>query len=304
MSSAQTDAYAVHEYINSRDGLRELGRRLDVAALLSPPGADALSRYPRFWEKRSKEGLFKGFKRFVTVGYDSTTGISTLRVEAFRPRDAQAMSEALLSGGERLINRLNERSASNAVKEAEVARDLARERLSAAQQQLTAFRNREEFISPEVSAAEGAQLIGGLLATVANLRADRAQLASEAPSSPQLPVLDGRIAAYESQIAAERGKLSGNSGSLAPKISVYEDLSLNRELADRELAQATAALVSAEQGVREQQLYLDHIVSPSLPDDPAEPRRWLAILTVLCSSLLAYGVGWLVWTGVHEHRQT
>ncbi len=304
LSSAQTDAYAVHEYINSRDGLRELGRRLDVAALLSPPGADALSRYPRFWEKRSKEGLFKGFKRFVTVGYDSTTGISTLRVEAFRPRDAQAMSEALLSGGERLINRLNERSASNAVKEAEVARDLARERLSAAQQQLTAFRNREEFISPEVSAAEGAQLIGGLLATVANLRADRAQLASEAPSSPQLPVLDGRIAAYESQIAAERGKLSGNSGSLAPKISVYEDLSLNRELADRELAQATAALVSAEQGVREQQLYLDHIVSPSLPDDPAEPRRWLAILTVLCSSLLAYGVGWLVWTGVHEHRQT
>ena len=303
LSPAQTDSYAVHEYINSRDGLRDLSRRINVAAALGPRGADAFSRYPRFWERRSEEGLFKGFKRFVTVGYDSTTGISTLRVEAFRARDAQAMSEALLSGGEQLINRLNQRSASNAVTEAEVARDLARGRLASAQQQLTAFRSREQFISPEVSAAEGTQLIGGLLSTVANLRADRAQLAGEAPNSPQLPVLDGRIAAYERQIATERGKLSGSSGSLAPKISVYEDLSLNRELADRELAQATASLVAAEQDIREQKLYLDRIVSPSLPDDPAQPRRWLAILTVLCSSLLAYGVGWLIWTGVHEHRQ-
>lgn len=303
LSPAQTDSYAVHEYINSRDGLRDLSRRFDIAAMLSPRGADAFSRYPRFWERRSEEGLFKGLRRFVTVGYDSTTGISTLRVEAFRPRDAQAISEALLSGGEDLINRLNQRSASNAVTEASVARDLARGRLASAQQQLTAFRSREQFISPEVSAAEGTQLIGGLLSTLANLRADRSQLAGEAPNSPQLPVLDGRIAAYERQIAAERGKLSGSSGSLAPKISVYEDLSLTRELADRELTQATAALVAAEQDVRQQKLYLERIVSPSLPDDPAEPRRWLAILTVLCSALLAYGVGWLIWTGVHEHRQ-
>lgn len=303
LAPAQTDAFAVHRYITSRDSLTELSQRFDIPAMLAPQGADAFSRFPRPWEGHSQEALYKGFQRFIVVGFDSTTGISTVRVEAFRPRDAQALNEALLSGGERLINRMNERSAADAVAQARMARDDARARLSSAQQQLTAFRNREQFLDPETAATQGSELIGGLLAQVASLRADRAQVASEAPNSPQLPVLDSRIQAYERQIAAERARLAGAADSLAPKISVYEDLALAREFADRELTQANAALISAEQEARRQKLYLDRVVAPSLPDEPSEPRRWLSILTVFASCLLAYGVGWLIYAGVREHRQ-
>lgn len=303
LSPALTDSYAVHEYINSRDSMRDLSRTVDVPAILSPPNADIFSRFPRPWEGRSEESLFKGLKRFVTVGYDGTTGISTLRVEGFKPRDAQLVSETLLAGGEDLINRLNERSSADAVAQAVIARDLAQTKLANSQAEMAAFRNREQFINPTVTASEGGQLIGGLLATIANLRAERAQVAAEAPRSPQLPILDSRISAYESQVAAERAKMSGSSGSLSSKIGAYEDLVLSRELADRELTQATSALVSAEQEARSQKLYLERIVSPSLPDSPTQPRRLIAILTVLFSALLAYGVGWLIWAGVHEHRQ-
>lgn len=303
LAPTQTDAFAVHEYITSRDGLTELSRRYEIAEILAPPGVDAFSRYPRPWEGRSREALYEGFQRFVTVGYDSTTGISTLRVEAFRPRDAQALTEALLGGGEQLINRLNERSAADAVAQARQAREDARARLSAAQQQLTAFRNREQIIDPTTTAEQSGELIGNLLTEVARLRADRAQVASEAANSPQLPVFDSRIRAYESQIAAERQKVAGNAGSLAGKLSLYEDLNLARELADRELAQATAAVITAEQEARRQRLYLDRVVSPSLPDEASEPRRWLAILTVFASCVLIYGVGWLIYAGVREHRQ-
>jgi BexC/CtrB/KpsE family polysaccharide export inner-membrane protein len=303
IAPTQTDAFAVHEYINSRDALRELSRRYDLPAILGPRGADAFSRWPRPWEDRSNEGLYEGFQRFVTVGYDSTTGISTLRVEAFRARDAQALTEALLTGGEQLVNRMNERSAADAVAQAQQAREEARARLAGAQQQLTAFRNREQILDPTLVARESYQLIGGLQAQVAALRAERAQVAAEAPNSPQLPTFDARIRAYEAQIAAERANMAGNSQSLAPMISVYEDLALARELADRELTQATAAVIAAEQEARRQKLYLDRVVAPSLPDEPAEPKRWLAILTVLASSLLVYGIGWLIWAGVREHRQ-
>ncbi len=303
LAPTQTDAFAVHEYITSRDGLTELSRRYEVAEMIGPRGADAFSRYPQPWEGRSREALYKGFQRFVTVGYDSTTGISTLRVEAFRAQDAQALTEALLSGGEQLVNRMNARSANDAVAQARQSRDDARARLSAAQQQLTAFRNREQFIDPVTTASQGSALIGGMLAEVARLRADRAQVASEAANSPQLPVFDSRIRAYERQITAEREKLAGDAGSLAPKLSVYEDLTLAREFADKELAQTTAALISAEQEARRQKLYLDRVVVPSLPDEPAEPRRFLAILTVFATTMLFYGVGWLVYAGVREHRQ-
>lgn len=303
LAPAQTDAFAVHEYISSRDGLRQLQQRHDVAAMLSPPGADIFSRYPRPWESLSDEGLYKGFQRFVDVGFDSNTGISTLRVEAFRAEDARAMTESLLISGEALINRLNERSSADSVEQAELSRDEARARLSQAQQQLTAFRNREQFIDPELTAREGSELIGGLLSTVAALRAERAQVAAEAPASPQLPSLDSRIAAYQAQIETERAKLAGTAGSLAPKLGQYQDLALNRELADRELTQATAALVAAEQESRRQRLYLDRITNPSLPDSASQPKRWLAILTVFISAMLAYGVGWLIYAGVREHSQ-
>jgi BexC/CtrB/KpsE family polysaccharide export inner-membrane protein len=303
IAPTQTEAFAVHQYITSRDSLNELSRRYEIADMLGPRGVDAFSRYPRPWEGRSREALYKGFQRFVTVGYDSTTGISTLRVEAFRPRDALALTEALLGGGERLVNRMNDRSAADALAQARRSRDEAVGRLAAAQQQLTAFRNREQFIDPTLTAKEGSELIGGLQTEVARLRADRAQIAAEAANSPQLPVFDGRIRAYERQIAAEREKLAGDATSLAPRISVYEDLSLARELADREVTLANASVVNAEQEARRQKLYLDRVVAPSLPDEPSEPRRWLAILTVFASCCLAYGVGWLIYAGVREHRQ-
>lgn len=302
-STGMNDAFAVHEYMTSRDGLREIQKRFDLNRVLSRPGADMLSRYPKPWEKRSEESLHKAFQRFLVVGYDAATGISTIRVEAFSPRDAQAINTALLDGGEALINRLNDRSSANAIRDAQASFQKAQTEVAGAQQALTALRNNSQFIDPRLAAAESSEVIGGLLVAVAQLRAERTQLAMEAPSSPQLPSIDNRIAAYESQIAEARAKVAGSSSSLAPKVGAFEELTFRREIADKQLAQATATLLTAEQDARRQKLYLERIVVPSLPDDPAEPRRFIAILTVFATSLLAYGVGWLLWAGVKEHKQ-
>lgn len=303
ISGGHTDAYAVHEYITSRDGLRDLQRRFDVGAIIGRPGVDPFSKYPLPWEGQTEEGLYKGLQRFVTVGHDSTTGISTLRVEAFRARDAQALSDALLSGGESLINRLNERAARDGISESTQAETEARARLADVQQRLTAFRNRQGFIDPRLQATESSELIGGMLASLAQMRAEREQIVAATPNNPTLPTLDGRIAAYERQVAAERAKLTGSATSLAPSLGAYQDLVSEQELADRQVGLATAAVVAARQEARRQNLYLERIVNPSLPDKPTQPRRWLAILTVFASGMLLYGVGWLVWAGVREHRQ-
>ena len=302
-STGMNDAFAVHEYMSSRDGLAELQQQFDVNKVFARPGSDFIARYPRPWESRSEESLYKAFKRFMTVGYDAGTGISTLRVEAFDPKDAQNVNKALLASGETLINRLNERASANAVRDAKAALERAQTEVAASQQALTALRNNAQFIDPRLAAAESSGVINGLLVTIAQLRAERTQIAAEAPSSPQLPILDNRIAAYERQVAEARAKMAGDASSLATKIGPFEELTLRREIADKQLAQATAALLSAEQEARRQKLYLERIVEPSLPDKASEPRRWRSILTVLASALLLYGVGWLIWAGIREHRQ-
>lgn len=303
LAAATSDAYAVHSYMESRDAFDALNRRFDLREWYGPDRADVFSRYPRPWESRSGEAFFAAFQRYTVVGYDSTTGISTLRVEAFRPREAQAIALALLSGSEDLVNRLNERSSQDAVADAIISRDRARDRLADAQQALTDFRNRERFIDPEITARESSQLMGGLLAALAQLRAERTQLAGEAPNSPQLPLIDSRIRAYEAQIASERADMAGSAGSLAPKVGVYERLTLDRELADRELTAATAALTNAEQEARRQKLYLERVVAPNVPDAPTLPNRLLSILVVLISCSVAYGIGWFIWAGARDHWQ-
>jgi Capsule polysaccharide export protein len=303
MVGTQTDAFAVHEYILSQDALTDLGRRYDMATVLGPRGADVFSRWPRPFQSRSSESMLSGYKRFVTVGYDSTTGISTLRVKAFRPGEAQAVAESLLTGGEGLINRLNERAAADAVDSAERSRVEAQARLASAQQRLVAFRNRERFIDPEVTAQEASRLIGQLTAQVATLRAERSQIAAEAPQSPQLPSLDARINALQRQIADERAKLAGQANSLAPRVSAYEDLQLERQFADRQMVEAASALVEAQEEARRQKLYLERIVNPSRPEQALEPRRWTSVLTVLISTLILYALGWLLLAGLREHRQ-
>lgn len=304
LSSGANDSFAVHDYITSRDGLKDVRRTQDVAAIIGRPEADFLSRYPSFGAAQTEEGLYKGFRRFVTVGYDSATGISTLRVRAFRPNDAYAINNALLIASEQLINRLNERSAADLVADATRTQNEARQALQSAQAELAAFRNRQGYIDPTLSARESSELIGGLLANIAQLKAERDQLQSEAPASPQLDSLNGRIAAYERQVAAERAKVAGSASSLAPSVGTYELLVLAQEIADRQLVQATAAVVTARDDARRQNLYLERIVSPNVPDEPALPRRWFAVLTVFASALLVYALGWLVLAGVREHRQS
>jgi capsular polysaccharide transport system permease protein len=75
-------------------------------------------------------------------------------------------------------------------------------------------------------------------------------------------------------------KIAGEADSLAPKISTYEGLVLQGELANRALMEASAGLLTAQQDARRQKLYLDRIVEPNQADKPTQPQRWRAILIV------------------------
>lgn len=301
-SSNSADARAVLQYIESPEGFRELQRKVDVRRMYARPSVDPFSKLPRPLSDASEETFRKQFHKYMTVGHDSASGMSVLRVQAFTAEDARVIADALLVGGEGLINRLNDRSATDAVREAERTTEEARNRLTQAQARLTEFRNREGLIDPASSAKAGGELIGQLTINLANLRAERAQVAADAPNSPQLPFLDSRIRAFERQIAAERQKIVGDNGSLAPKISSYETLVTEREFAEKLLASSTNALNTAQLETRRQRLYLDRVVEPIAADKATQPRRLRSLLAVLATALLTFALGWLTWAGIRESR--
>jgi capsular polysaccharide transport system permease protein len=302
-TASETDAFEVHEYMDSRDAVTDLTLAHHLRDVLARPGADFLMRFPRPFEGRSVESLFKNYKRFVTVGFDSQTGISTLRVKAFRADDARDIANALLDGGEVLVNRLNVRAMSDAVSQAERQVEDAEGRGLAAQAALTNFRNQERLIDPDKSSIADIDLLSKLELQISNLRAQRAGLAASAPDSPQIPILDQQITAYSAQLEAERSRSAGEANSLAPKVGEYEQLTLQRDIAVKSLEAAEASLEAARLDARRQQLFLERVVNPDLPDRAEEPHRLLAIFKIFVSCLVAFGTVSLLAAGLREHQQ-
>jgi capsular polysaccharide transport system permease protein len=300
---SSTDAFEVQDYMKSRDAVADLDRLYNLRAVVDRPEGDIWARFPRPLEGSSFEDLYKAYKRFVYVGYDSQTGISSLRVTAFRASDAQNLARALLLGGEVLVNRLNDRAMADGVSQAQRQVEEAETLGVATQSTLTDFRNRERMIDPDRSSIADLELVTKLEAELATMRAERAGLAASAPESPQLPILDRRISAFAAQLDGERTRMAGQSGSLAPKVGEYEQLALKRDLAVKTVESAVASLESARIDARRKQLYLERVVSPNLPDKATRPRRWRDVLTVFVATLVAYAILSLVLAGLREHRQ-
>lgn len=287
----------------SRDAMSDLVAHHQLRDVLARPGADFLARFPRPFESQTTENLYKSYKRFVTVGYDSTTGISTLRVAAFRPDDAHNIANALLDGGEQLVNQLNRRAMQDSIAQAVQQVGEAQQRATLAENALTAFRSREKLIDPTRASVAGSTLVDQLEAQIINLQAERNSLAALAPQSPELPALDQKIRAFEAQRDAERTRVAGESDSLAPMIGEYERLMLERDYAAKSLASADATLEDAQLDARRKQSYLERVVAPDTPDKAEQPRRAFTILMVLISSLIVYATVMLVVAGLREHRQ-
>jgi capsular polysaccharide transport system permease protein len=284
------DAYVVHEYIASRDAMRHLVAEDGLLDVFNRPEADLLWRYPGWFTTPNAERLFEHYLKFVSVSYDQTTGISTLRVQAFRPEDAEKIADALLRDSETLVNKLNERAQGDAIASAEREVTASKSQALAAQEQVTAFRNRESVLDPGRVSTAALETIARLSLEQAQTNAALAELTKSSPQNPQILTFRLRIAALADQITKERLQLAGNGNSMAPRIAEYEKLMLEREFAERTFVSALSSLEAARVDAQRQRLYLERISSPAVPDYAAYPYRLTFIVATFLLSGIVYRI--------------
>ena len=304
LTPARDDVYTVHDYLLSRDALQALGELEDLRTIFARPGADFVARYPNPIDSSDFESFYRYYDRRVSVTIDSTTGITTLMVKAFRPEDAQRLANQLLLLGERLVNKLNERARQNTVRDAEKLVAEAEANVGVAEASLLAYRNHERLLDPGKSSSAVLESQAKLQSELNSTRARIAQIDRNMPESPIRAELRTRADILARQVDEQRAKLAGGGDSLAPRISEYGQLVLKQEFAGRALTSALASLESARAEAQRQQIYLDHVVEPNLPDRALYPKRFEAVLIVFITCFLAYSIGALLLAGVREHEQT
>jgi len=304
LTRAQDDVFSVHDFLTSRDAVDYLRRHLDVRAIYGIEGADFLARYPSIIYGKTWDEFYRYFQTKLNVSYSSVTGISNLQVQAFAASDAKEIAEALLVASEELVNKMNSRVQQDAIAlaVAEVARN--EERLLKVQLAITNFRNRELMIDPGASSLAVTELIGRLLGALSETRLQLREMSLSAPGNPQRAALEGRAEALAGQIQREKERISNDEDGLATKLAHYERLVTEREFAKAALSVSTGALETARSEARRQQLYLERIVQPNMPDYATRPERLRSVATIAALNILLLMTGWLVVTGVREHAQS
>lgn len=224
-----------------------------------------------------------------------------MTVRTFSADEAQQVNRQLLEMSEALINQLNERGRQDLIRFAanEVAEAEKKAKLAALT--LARYRNDKGVIDPEKQSAIPLQQIAKLQDELIATKSQLAQLQMLTKDNPQIPVLRKRIQMLGNDIELESGRVAGSGPSLASKAAEFQRLALEKEFADKQLASALASLEQARNEALRQQLYLERIAQPSLPDAAMEPRRLRGILATLMLGLIAWGVLTMIVAGIREH---
>ncbi|MCE7029165.1 hypothetical protein [Jiella avicenniae] len=274
---------AIVVFFQSRDATDHLAEDVDLKAKLMHPSADFMSGYPGIFYDETKEGLYEAMRDAVEVGIDADTGISRLKVTAFTPQDAQELATALLKEAELLINRLNDRATNDSIAFAKniVAED--EDRVRDIQRRMTDFRNSENILDPTTQSSSQLELMTTLTQQMTEIDTEIAQLKASAPKNPRLRSLREQRTALQDQIQEIRLGLAGADTSLASKMSSYERLTLERDLAIQALTHAYASFEEARQEAFANRLYLQTIAAPNLPDRPSfpQPLFWTALVAAI-----------------------
>ena len=303
MLGAFQDAFVVREFVHSQELVDRIDAELGMVALF---GSREVDWWARLGSDPTREEMHDYWQYRVSADLDATTGLVHLKVAAFSPEDSLKLTQAILAACQELVNELSANARRDALSFAadEVAK--AEDRLRDARLAVTEFRKNTGDIFPEATARSQLELIAQLDFELAKAKAEVAALGLSA-RAPTQRAAQARIVALEEQIAAERKKLTGtashpgSNGPLSDVLIDYQALEVDRMFAEEFYMGTLSLLESARQEAIKIQRYLVVFVKPGLAEEPREPRRGWAVLTVLACTLAGYIVLGVLYKTIKEH---
>ena len=289
------DSEVVEQYIGSHQILSDLHASLSLDNIFATKTADWFSRLTPSLPPE-KQLLY--WRDMVHSYFDLSSGVITVKVRAFTPRNSQFVANAVLSSSAALVNQMSLEARQNALTYAEQTADIAKAKLMSDETSLAGYRNQYSVLFPEMSAASTTSVGEGLRSRLAEDQATLASLTSQGQTSasPQVQTLRAQIAAMQSEINKVDATLATAGGdkteTLATVLSGYDALveseTLDAKLYDSDLL----ALQNARNLASEKSIYLETFVQPNLPESSIYPIRWL----VTAETAFAGFIAWVLLT--------
>ncbi|WP_262689743.1 hypothetical protein [Kordiimonas aestuarii] len=297
------DIALLQSYLHSHDMLMQLEEKISLREHYQTEEADFLSRLP---SSASEEDFLDYYRDHVELELDESSGILSIKAEAFTPEYAMKLTQHILVEGEAFINKVGQDIALKEIRFVEGELDRARLELQERQRALLMFQSQYQTLSPEAEGQAFQQVMSGLKAELVRLRAEEKVLTSYLnEKAPEVVSMRSRIAAIEEQLAQEQDKLTTgktNEKTLGEVNLDYKELELKLQFAMDVYKSAFATLEQTRVDAYRKLKHLVVVQAASLPEEAAHPRRAYMLLTIFVLMTLAYGITALVVATVREHR--
>ncbi|WP_235917745.1 hypothetical protein [Croceibacterium xixiisoli] len=301
LTGASEESSAVTEYLESPAALADADGDGLIRKAYSAPEIFWFDRFGGI-SGSTREQLFQYFLTKATVVHEPTTQVTRLTVRAYSAKDAQRINSRLLQNSEALVNRLSERARTDSIRVAQGEVDAAKAVAREAAVALARYRNREGIIDPEKEAEVRLQMISKLQDELIAARTQLQQMQTYTPQASQIPFLRTQIQSLQGEIDEQTAGVAGGSRSLSAAAVQYQQLLLDSELSQKQLAAELVSLRDAQGEARRKRAYVERISEPNAPDYAVEPRRARGIVATFILGLLAWGVLSTLMVGIREHR--
>lgn len=303
MSRAQDDTYTVQEYMRSRTALDALiAEKMPVRSYYESKG-DVFSRFNGFGFSDTHEAFYEYYRKKIIINFDAVSGIATLRVQSFDAKESHQINAALLKKGETLINQLNQRARNDTISFAQENVKQAEAQVKNIADKLMTYRIEHGIFDLKEQSSAQLNLVSKLQDELIVIQTQLDQVRAITPDNPQILGLQTREKSLRAEIKKQNDLIAGrNHASIASRAAEYQRLMLENELAEKQLAAAMTSLESAKAEADRQQLYLEVIALPNVPDMAQEPKRLYNTLATFVIGLMMYGVLSLLLASVREHK--
>ena len=310
-SASSVDSLIAQDYILSSDFLREAKEQVNIRKMYTGSGIDwwaslrpsLLSYFFDNNVKVSDEAVLAYWKNnIMDIVFDSSTGITTLQVTAFKPEDTVKVAKAVLASVDKFVNTLSSKSRSDALHTAELETSIAKKELDTIRAKIRRFGSREQVIVPEqrVMADEG--IVTALKGKLVTAEAELSHLNSfMQPSSIEVRSARNKVITLKRQISKQKSISKRKSKKATRVIQKTNTFQSELLFAEKVYLAALSSLRVARLEVSRKQRYLDIIVHPSLPDESLKPDKLMSVLSIFFMSFMLWGIISLLFATVKDH---
>jgi capsular polysaccharide transport system permease protein len=308
-TQSSSNDYLLINYINSLGMLYLLNEQLHIKKLYQNNDIDFISRLST---TANQQEFLDYYQNMISAIYDPEASMITIKAEGYTPTEAKTILIKIIENSQKAVDYISHTLAKQRMKFSEVQMDLARKKALIAQSKLLEFQDKHGLVDPEGSVMAYSSIISTMQAELATTESQLTALLSYLnENSQEVTAAKQKILALQKQIDKEKAKLVTNSAKntiqnskshLNELTSNYTWIKLNAEFSMSEYTAAMQSFEIAKIDSLKQQSYLVTVVQPNLPDEPAYPRIWYNLLTLLIILLALYGIGRMIITIILEHR--